>query len=153
MDADNSINIITSALANTKNQKQATPHRFVCERPKELIKILVNVPKNKSIIIYDTTHVPQEQDFHVFDIKDHINKSGKNWLRGKQQILNIDFLDITNLYTCNKHTGIVSTCLGPHYQKNKHRYQYPSTNLCNLAVLSKALGFNTIIGKLINCTA
>ena len=153
MDNDNSINIITAELANIKNQQQAARPCFVCEKPNELIKILAKVPRNKNIVIYDTTYVPQEQDFHVFDIKDHINKSGKNWLRGKQQILNIDFLDITNLYACNKQTGIVSTSLGPYYQKNKHRYQYPSTNLCNLAVLSKALGFNTISGKLINCTA
>ena len=112
------------------------------------INTLIN-KKRKEVIIYDITYIDSKKE--TIKVKDHINKTGENPLRGKQQKLQIDFIDITNIYS-DKKEGVVTTSLGSTKGKKEFKKtKNPSTEMSNIAVLCKALEFKKIEGILINC--
>ena len=81
-----------------------------------------------------------------FQVKDHINRTGQNPLRGKQKKLNIDFIDMSNLYKYNKN-AVITDCCG---QKLNLNYSYPNHYLCNISIIARASGVKEISGYLIN---
>ena len=111
------------------------------------IRILKTL-KQYPIEVYDITHnrhMPHDQKIIV---KDHINQTGNNPLIGIQSQFSEPFIDISNTY--NVDDGVTTVCLGPHYNKHKNQYAYPSTYLCYISILAKAIGIKKIKATLIN---
>ena len=102
--------------------------------------------KNQTITIYDITTT--NENIKTYKVVDHINKTGENPLRGKQHKNKKQFIDITKLYQHKK--GITTTSLGKKYNKEKNKHKHPSTDISNIAIHLKALGFYKIKGILIN---
>ena len=113
----------------------------------ETIKTLKTLQQHP-IEIYDITHNPQKPHNEKIVVKDHINQTGNNPLIGIQSQFSEPFIDISNTY--NVEDGATTVCLGPHYDKHKHKHTYPSTYLCYISILAKALGVKKINATLIN---
>ena len=150
MEKEPQINFITTAAEKANIQKLLNIGQYCpAKSARQTIRALSKIKKNKTIIIYDITHIeksaPPKRTLHV---KDHINQTGENWLRGNQKKLKISFIDITKLY--NRKTGVVTVGLGANYKNNKSRHKHPSTDLCNIAIIARAMGFYNITGRLIN---
>ena len=111
------------------------------------IKILKSL-KQQTIEIYDITHNPQMSHNQKIIVKDHINQSGNNPLIGIQNQFFEPFIDISNTY--NVDNGVTTVCLGAHYDKHKNKYEHPSTYLCYVSILAKAIGVKKINAILIN---
>ena len=117
--------------------------------PKDIvgaIKILKSL-KQQMIEIYDITHNPQMPHNEKIVVKDHINQSGNNPLIGIQNQFLEPFIDISNIY--NVENGATTVCLGAHYDKHKKNHEYPSTYLCYVSILAKAIGVKKINATLI----
>lgn len=104
--------------------------------------------KSRSVYIYDGTKTNIIAVGDKVNVNDHINKSGNNPLIGLQKELDIEFIDLTNLYQRNS-SGIITTCYGNYSFDSGD--DFPSKFLCCVSILAKALGFYEIHGKLINC--
>ena len=118
--------------------------------PKDIagtIKILKSL-KQQMIEIYDITHNPQMPHNEKIIVKDHINQSGNNPLIGIQNQFLEPFIDISNTYSVDN--GVTTVCLGAHYDKHKNKHEYPSTYLCYVSILAKAIGVKKINATLIN---
>ena len=74
---------------------------------KNLIEKIISLDKSIKIIIIDKTPLFKNAGIKNFYVNNHVNKSGENPLRGKQEIALSPFFDITSLYLQNK-KGIVS---------------------------------------------
>ena len=118
--------------------------------PKDIagtIKILKSL-RQQMIEIYDITHNPQMPHNEKIIVKDHINQSGNNPLIGIQNQFLEPFIDISNTYSVDN--GVTTVCLGAHYDKYKNKYEHPSTYLCYVSILAKAIGVKKINATLIN---
>ena len=113
----------------------------------DTIKILKTL-KEYSIEIYDITHNPQIPHNEKIIVKDHINQTGNNPLIGIQSQFLEAFIDISNIYSAED--GVTTVCLGKHYDKHKKQNEYPSTYLCYISILAKAIGVKKISASLIN---
>ena len=141
------LKIITTQLSehlpkNHKLQKYPTidPTNF------KTIFSLFNSTKNKDLYVYDATISKKLIYGQTVIVNDHINNTGTNILIGKQNKLNIDFTDLTNMYIQNKN-GIITTCCGEKLNVEK---KYPCHYLCNITTMARAMQFNTITGCLYN---
>jgi hypothetical protein len=144
-----------------ENNKTTLIHRDVSKNKKEgeeffvyscvnetMIRFLLKVKNKKQITIIDKTfcNTNKKKEWHV---NSHVNKTGENPIRGKQNISAEPFFDITSLYSpLNK--GITTTSWGKKYKSMKKTTQHPSTYMSNIAILCKAVGFKKITGILIN---
>ena len=109
-------------------------------------KIFKNILQKKSkITIYDITKTKNKPSGEIINVSNHINRTGGNPLIGRQKDLNIDFIDITNIYTTTN--GVITDCCG---KVLNEKYQHPSHYLCHISILAKALGINAITAHLIN---
>ena len=113
----------------------------------ETIKTLKTLQQN-SIEVYDITYNTQKPHNEKIIVKDHINKTGNNPLVGIQNQFSEPFIDISNTY--NVEDGVTTACLGPHYDQYKKQHAYPSTYLCYISILAKAIGVKNINAILIN---
>ena len=138
--------IITKEAKNTINKNNLKiKEDFVYN--KETVNSLINI-KNKKITIYDVTYIKTNKK--EIKVKDHINKTGKNPIIGNQKKLKLDFIDITKIYK-NKKEGVVTTSVGRKaFKHNKTKKKNLSTEICNVAILCKALKAKHIEGRLIN---
>ena len=112
------------------------------------IKNLEKLKKEASLIkrdtpikIYDLGFVEKKSQ-EIIEVKDHLNKTGKNPIIGSDEI---EFKDISLLYKSK--TGIVTTCCGKNLNLS---HKNPSHFLCVFSVLVFYLGFSNISGFLIN---
>ena len=95
---------------------------------------------NKELTIYDYTFSKKQTEGKIIPIKDHINKTGTNILINKQKLLNIDFIDLSDIYhDCEN--GVITTCCG---SKLDEKLEYCSHYLCSVTILAKAMGFKKI---------
>ena len=113
----------------------------------ETIKTLKTLQKHP-IEIYDITHNPQKPHNEKIVVKDHINQTGNNPLIGIQSQFSEAFIDISNIYSAED--GVTTVCLGTNYDKHKKENEYPSTYLCYISILAKAIGVKKISAALIN---
>ena len=113
----------------------------------EAIKVLKKLQQH-SIEICDITCNPQKLHNEEIIVKDHINQIGNNPLIGIQSKFSEPFIDISNTYSVDD--GVTTVCLGPHYDQHKNQYAYPSTYLCYISILAKAIGVKKIKATLIN---
>ena len=141
------MNIITEQLANKlpkesklKHHKTINPTNF-----NPLYKLLKAITTNE-IYIIDATHIPNKEPGTIIQIQDHINRTGTNILIGRQKLLNIDFIDITNLYT-HKKNSIITNCCGTTLN---NMYEYPSHYICHITILAHAMNIKNIHGFLYN---
>ena len=111
------------------------------------IKQINNLP-NRPIEVYDYTFSPKHKEGEVIMVSDHINMTGDNPLIGNQKEIPREFVDISNLYHLKK--GVTTTCLGEYFNKHKHKHKYPSTYLCYIAIIVRALERKNISAFLIN---
>ena len=132
-------------------------------------KILCNKPHNITVInstetetainqikrlprgpieIYDYTFNPQHNHNERIAILDHINKTGHNPLIGNQDKIRKQFIDISSLYKTKE--GVTTRCLGKRFNTKKKDNKYPSTYICHVAIILKALGRENIKAFLIN---
>ena len=121
---------------------------------------LINISHANFESIYELIHSKKITELHVTDatysnkipkgktvqVKDHINKTGSSILIGRQALLNIDFIDITETYSFEK-KAIITVCCGETLNKN---LDYPSHFLCHITILAHALKIPTIKGFLYN---
>ena len=61
--------------------------------------------------ITDATYSKKIAAGKMVQVNDHINKTGSNPLIGKQEFLDIDFIDMTGAYSFDK-KAIVTVCCG-----------------------------------------
>jgi len=115
---------------------------------KNMIHFLLKKNKKNTIMIIDKTFCKNKKN-KEYVVNNHVNKTGKNPIRGKQAISKNPFFDITSLYLKSSQ-GVTTTSLGKKYFKMKDKEEYPSTYMSNIAILCKALGFKKIKGILIN---
>ena len=113
----------------------------------ETIKILKTL-KYHPIEVYDITHNLQKPHNEKIIVKDHINQTGNNPLIGIQSKFSEPFIDISNTYSVDD--GATTVCLGRHYDQHKDQYAFPSTYLCYISILAKAIGVKKINATLIN---
>ena len=138
--------IITKAIKK-KIQHLGIKYNIIYKNePKNLIMELIK-KRPKKIIIYDITSVEKEKPFSIIEVSDHINKTGENPLIGNQKIIKNNFIDIRKIY--NKESKTITVGLGRFYG-TKHGENYPSTYLCNIAIIAQAVGVKQITGRLIN---
>ena len=121
---------------------------------------LTNISHDNFESIYKLIHSKKITELHVTDatysnkipkrktvqVKDHINKTGSSILIGRQTLLNIDFVDMTETYSFEKN-AIITVCCGETLNKN---LDYPSHFLCHITILAHALKIPTIKGFLYN---
>lgn len=114
-------------------------------------KNIINLIKENNNIqfqVYDITYNKTHKNNQIFPVSDHINYTGHNPLIGRQKDLPSPFIDISNLY---KNTGGVTTsCLGKNFNQHKNTHLYPSTYLCYIPIISRALKKENTSGFLIN---
>ena len=103
------------------------------------------MPKQE-IKIFDLTNCSNYKNNKLINVKDHINQTGSNILIGNQKKIDIDFPDLSNIYTDNGQ-GIITICCGNQPSNEK---TYPSTFLCNISIIAKILNFKYIFGYLYN---
>ena len=99
-----------------------------------------------NLCVYDVTVSKSLKNNQIVMIKDHINNTGVNILIGRQKKLNIDFTDMTNIYSHNKN-GVITICIG---ERVNIEMEYPSKHLCHITTLARAMQFKTITGFLYN---
>ena len=97
-----------------------------------------------SLKIYDST-IGLNQPGKIFRVNDHINRIGDNPFIGRQQLFNIDFINVEKLYI-QKPNGIITNSCGERPQDD---FVYPSTHLANIAMLGFILNYQ-IEGYLIH---
>jgi len=98
--------------------------------------------------VYDITHNETHNNNDIISVLDHINYTGHNPLIGHQKDLPNPFTDISNLY--KDMGGVTTSCLGIFFNTNKSNHSYPSTYLCYIPMVLKALKKETSHGFLIN---
>jgi len=143
---NNMITLIHRDLFRDRKETKKT-HVFTSV-DKNMIHFLLKKNKKNTIMIIDKTFCKNKKN-KEYVVNNHVNKTGKNPIRGKQAISKNPFFDITSLYLKSSQ-GVTTTSLGKKYFKMKDKEEYPSTYMSNIAILCKALGFKKIKGILIN---
>ena len=97
----------------------------------------------EEIHIYDIGNKNTSKQSIIY-INNHINKTGENPLRGKEQY-NIQFYDVTEIYQQNN-KGKIAICYGNNKYLNTKEDQVSVKFLCNHAINAHVLGFKKIYG-------
>ena len=135
------LNVITKQLDKNITKKDKIP-QCICVDPKDvesMVKIMTK-SKDKEVTIYDYVIADNIKSKQLISVRDHINKTGSNILLGQQKLLNIDFIDMSNVYTYDK-ASIIATCIG---ENNIQKADYPCMFLCNISTIARALSFTSI---------
>ena len=141
------MNIITEQLAN-KLPKDSELQKHKIVNPTNFNELYQQLKSNKTneINIIDLTSTPKEEYGMIISVQDHINRIGTNILTGRQKLLGIDFIDMTNLYK-KKKNSIITNCCG---EILNNKYKYPSHYLCHITTLAHAMNIKNIYGFLYN---
>ena len=93
------MNIITKQLAN-KLPKESELQKYNIVNPTNFNELYQQLKSNKTneINVIDLTSTTKEKHGRIIPVQDHINRTGINILTGRQKLLDIDFIDTTNLY-------------------------------------------------------
>lgn len=141
------LSIITEQLS-----KKLPPETFLQKltvvNPQKFESIYKLLYKNNitELNITDATCSQKIEIGSTVEVKDHINKTGSNPLIGKQEFLDIDFIDMLETYSFEKN-AILTVCCGENLNKD---FDYPSHFLCHITILAQALKIPAIKGFLYN---
>ena len=126
------------------------------------IKTIKNIKIEKFKVLFSNSlvqlkQVKNKEEIHIYDIgnnntskqsiiyiNNHINKTGENPLRGKEQD-NIQFYDVTEIYKQNN-KGKIAICYGNNKHLNTKEDQVSVKFLCNHAINAHVLGFKKVYG-------
>ena len=141
------MNIITEQLAN-KLPKDSELQKYKIVNPTNFNELYQQLKSNKTneINVIDLTSTPKEEYGMIISVQDHINRIGTNILTGRQKLLGIDFIDMTNLYQTKKNS-IITDCCG---EILNNKYKYPSHYICHITTLALAMNIKKIYGFLYN---
>ena len=141
------MNIITEQLAN-KLPKDSELQKYNIVNPTNFNELYQQLKSNKTneINVIDLTSTTKEEHGRIISVQDHINRTGINILTGRQKLLGIDFIDITNLYQ-KKKNSIITDCCG---ESLNNKYKYPSHYICHITTLAHAMNIKNIYGFLYN---
>ena len=141
------MNIITEQLAN-KLPKDSELQKYKIVNPTNFNELYKQLKSNKTneINVIDLTSTPKEEYGIIISVQDHINRIGTNILTGRQKLLGIDFIDMTNLYQ-KKKNSIITNCCG---EILNNKYEYPSHYICHITTLAHAINIKNIYGFLYN---
>ena len=141
------MNIITEQLAN-KLPKNSELQKYNIVNPTNFNQLhqLLKANKTNEINVIDLTSTTKEEHGKIISVQDHINRTGTNILTGKQKLLGIDFIDMTNLYQ-KKKNSIITNCCG---EILNNKYDYPSHYICHITTLAHAMNIKNIYGFLYN---
>ena len=139
--------IITKQLAK-KLPKNSKLNKYQIVNPKNFIQLyqLIKRANINEIQITDSTSTSRLSFGTIIEIEDHINRTGTNILIGNQKFLDIDFIDMTNLYKSNQNS-VITNCCGE--TLNIH-HEYPSHYICHITTLAHAMNIKIIQGFLYN---
>ena len=141
------IKIITEQLAKKLHQNnELQKHNIVNPTNFNQLYQLLKSNKIDEIHVTDATTTKKKEPGTIIPVQDHINRTGKNILIGKQDFLAIDFLDITTPYTSMKNSIITDSC-GQNLNK---KYEYPSHYICHVTTLAHAMNIKNVHGFLYN---
>jgi len=141
------MNIITKQLAEKLPKDSILKkHNIVDPTNFNQTYQLLSHNQTNDIYVTDFTTTTTKQIGTIIPIKDHINRTGTNILIGKQIFLDIDFIDMSNLYN-NKEDSIITDCCG---KTLNNKYKYPSHYICHIITLAHAMNISNIHGFLYN---
>ena len=141
------MNIITKQLAN-KLPKESELQKYNIVNPTNFNELYQQLKSNKTneINVIDLTRTSKEEHGMTISVQDHINRTGTNILTGRQKLLGIDFIDMTNLYQ-KKKNSIITNCCG---EILNNKYDYPSHYICHITTLARSMNIKNICGFLYN---
>ena len=141
------MNIITEQLAN-KLPQNSKLQKYNIVNPTNFNELYQQLKSKKTneINVIDLTSTPKEDNGMIISVQDHINRTGTNILTGKQKLLGIDFIDMTNLYQ-KKKNSIITNCCG---EILNNKYDYPSHYICHITTLARSMNIKNICGFLYN---
>ena len=141
------MNIITEQLAN-KLSKESELQKYNIVNPSNFNELYQKLKSKKTneINVIDLTSTTKEKHGTIISVQDHTNRTGANILTGRQNLLGIDFIDMTNLYQ-KKKNSIITNCCG---EILNNIYDYPSHYLCHITTLARSLNIKNICGFLYN---
>ena len=141
------IKIITEQLAK-KLPKNNKLQKYNIVNPTNFNQLHQLLKSNNIYEIYitDATNSSKKEPGTIIPVQNHINRTGTNILTGRQKLLGIDFIDMTNLYQKNKNS-IITDCCG---EILNNKYKYPSHYLCHITTLAHAMKIKNIYGFLYN---
>ena len=141
------MNIITEQLAN-KLPQNSKLQKYNIVNPTNFNEVYQQLKSKKTneINVIDLTSTPKEDNGMIISVQDHINRTGTNILTGKQKLLGIDFIDMTNLYQ-KKKNSIITNCCG---EILNNKYDYPSHYICHITTLARSMNIKNICGFLYN---
>ena len=142
--------MIKNVVVNPKLLNSPQMENPIWIDPLNTKKIIQFIKENNTaqLNVYDITHNTQHNNNDIISVSDHINYTGDNPLIGYQKNLPNPFIDISNLY--KETAGVTTSCLGKHFNKNKNTHLHPSTYLCYIPIILKALKKEKPNGFLIN---
>ena len=142
---DNPIIAITRHVKEEVNLKKLYLENALVlpDRSIEYLKPLAR--KESTIHIYDLGF---KNNKRVMPIKNHINKTGINPLRG-EQTTNIQFYDITTIYHKQRNSKIAE-CFGKHNPLKINNNYIQTRFLCNHVISAYFIGFKNIFAYVIN---
>lgn len=137
-------------ITNSKIEKAIKNKGPKLINPNNIKSAITTLHQNKKepLSIYDITYNTQYENNYIFEVSDHINKTGHNPLIGNQHKFSEQFVDVADLYSSS--TGIITTSLGPYFSKQKHQHPYPSEYLCYISIIARAIGHIKINAYLVN---
>lgn len=139
--------IITQQLEKQLSLDHELKKELVCNiQSFDDIAYIIKKAGPSLIQIFDSTFTPHYKRGSIIPISDHINRTGQNPLIGNNTSKKIEFIDISNLYHCEK-KGIITDCCGDKLDKS---YIYPSHFLCNFSIVARSLGIEKIQAFLFN---
>ena len=139
--------LITQQLANKLHNDNKLKKQIIVDPTKfDQMKQLLTSKTIKELHITDITYDKNQKQGNIIGINNHINRTGTNILIGKQKHLDIDFIDLTNIYVQTK-TGIITNCCG---KTLNERYKYPSHFICHISTLAHTIKIKKIHGYLFN---
>ena len=141
------MNIITEQLAK-KLPKYSELQKYNIVNPTNFNELYQQLKSKKTneINVIDLTSTPKEDNGMIISVQDHTNRTGANILTGRQNLLGIDFIDMTNLYQ-KKKNSIITDCCG---KVLNNKYEYPSHYICHITTLAQAMNIKKIYGFLYN---
>ncbi len=136
------INIYTRQLAEEQQYSGTEPFDVI--DPKNIGEAIQTLKKHRQqtdeIAIYDIS--PRLNHNRILlPVNDHINRTGNNPLIGRQHELNVEFIDISDIYE-QKINGVVTVCCGD--SEAPEEFQYPSMFLSHLSILARVLNYKKI---------
>ncbi len=148
MEKDNNfLTIITKELEKTQLFK-STENKHVWEKSTDITK-KNKFLKEKEIHIYDITKKETEKEGTIYNVNDHVNKSGENPLIIKNT--KIKFIDMTDVYEKTQ-KGIITNSLGAKYKKENTKHSFPSTDMARISIFLRFINPQIKIkGFLVNC--